>query len=349
MIPLDANSKRAVLVAGGAGYIGAHVCKTLAAGGWFPVTLDNLVTGRKDFVRWGPLIEASVDDALAVRTAIAHYNIRAVIDLAGSIEVEESVRNPLKYYENNVVRKIAFLRTLAGCGIRAFVFSSTAAVYGEPHSIPITEAHPLIPTNPYGASKLAFEQALRDFYGAGGPAYMALRYFNAAGASPDGDIGEAHEPETHLIPRACFAALGQTPALEIYGNDFPTPDKTAVRDYIHVDDLAAAHVLAVDALLEGAAPACYNLGTGKGTSVNEVLACFHKMGVPVAHHFKPRRSGDPACLIADARAARENLGWVPRYKDAEPIIRSAFAWHSKTVSVRKAQAVNSVLETAEGT
>jgi UDP-arabinose 4-epimerase len=316
-----------VLVAGGAGYIGSHVCKALAQKGLLPVVLDNLVTGKRDFVKWGPLINASVSQTDAVRDVIKEHTIQAVIDLAGSIEVGESVKNPLKYYENNLAVKIPFLRTLHECGVRAFVFSSTAAVYGEPQTVPIPESHPLAPKNPYGASKLAFEQVLRDFHASSGPVFMALRYFNAAGASPEGEIGEAHDPESHLIPRACFAALGHGPALEVYGNDYPTPDKTAIRDYIHVSDLANAHLLAVDALLGGAAPAAYNLGTGIGTSVAEVLAGFKRLGWPVPHTFKPRRAGDPARLVADARAVRAALGWTPLNTKIDSVIRSAYQWH----------------------
>jgi len=317
----------AVLVAGGAGYIGSHVCKALAAAGYLPVTLDNLVTGRRDFVRWGPLVEANVADTAVIRQTVTQHAIKAVIDLAGSIEVGESVSNPLKYYDNNLVAKVSFLRALQECGVRAFVFSSTAAVYGEPVAVPIVEAHPLLPKNPYGWSKLAFEQVLRDFHVAGGPAWMALRYFNAAGASLEGEIGEAHDPETHLIPRACLASLGRIPGLEIFGNDYPTKDGTAVRDYVHVMDLAAAHVLAIEALMRGETPAAYNLGSGIGTSVGEVLNTFSRMGLAVPHTFKPRRAGDPVRLVADSRAAKEKLGWKPRYGDSETIIRSAYNWH----------------------
>jgi len=288
---MNKYDKKTILVTGGAGYIGAHICKALAKRGLTPVILDNLSTGRKDFVKWGPLIEASVSDIAAVRNAVWEYKIDTVIDLAGSIEVAESVKDPLKYYANNLSAKIPFLQTVHECGVRTFVLSSTAAVYGEPAIIPMAESHRLLPVNPYGASKLAFENALRDFHAAGGPAFMILRYFNAAGASPDGDIGEAHEPETHLIPRACLAALGRAPILEVYGNDYPTPDATAVRDYVHVDDLASAHLLAVDALLGGAVPAAYNLGSGVGTSVGEALACFKTLGWPVPHVFRPRRAG----------------------------------------------------------
>jgi UDP-glucose-4-epimerase GalE len=326
---------QSILVAGGAGYIGSHVCKTLASAGYNPVTLDNLVTGRRDFVRFGPLVEASVSDSETVKQTLKHYAIEAVIDLAGSIEVAESVKNPLKYYDNNFAVKIPFLKTLSQCGVKAIVFSSTAAVYGEPVMVPIPETHPLIPKNPYGQSKLAYERMLSDFHLAGGPAWMALRYFNAAGASLDGDIGECHEPESHLIPLACFANLGKNPALSIFGNDYDTPDGTAVRDYIHVMDLASAHVLAVEALLQGAPPAAYNLGNGIGTSIGEIMACFERLGLPVPHSFKGRRAGDPTRLVADSSAAKKNLGWAPKYADIETIIRSAHNWHTSTLSADK--------------
>lgn len=318
----------AILVAGGAGYIGSHVCKALQAAGYMPVTLDTLVTGRRDFVRFGPLAEACVSDAEAVQQAVQQYGIKAVIDLAGSIEVAESVRDPLKYHENNYARKIPFLRALHASGVRAIVFSSTAAVYGEPQATPIPESHPLLPKNPYGQSKLAYEHLLRDFHASGGPAWMALRYFNAAGASPDGDIGESHEPESHLIPLACLAQLGRGPALGVFGNDYPTPDGTAVRDYIHVMDLAQAHVLAVQALLGGKPPGQYNLGNGVGNSIGQVLACFEKLGLPVPHSFKPRRPGDPSSLVADSTAAKAQLGWKPQYAALEDIILSAHRWHA---------------------
>ncbi len=322
---------KSVLVAGGAGYIGSHVCKELLAAGYRPVVIDNLSTGYRDFVRFGPLVEACVSDSVAVRQAVENYAIEAVIDLASSIEVAESVANPLKYYHNNFAKKIAFLQVLRECGVRAFVLSSTAAVYGEPIEVPIRETHPLQPKNPYGWSKLAFEQLLQDFHRAGGPAWMALRYFNAAGASQDGDIGEAHEPESHLIPRACLAALGQLPALDIFGNDYPTPDGTAIRDYIHVLDLASAHILAIEALLGGSAPAAYNLGNGVGTSIGEVLACFERLGLKVPHKFSARRPGDPSRLVADSASAVQNLKWKPRYAAIDSIVGSAYQWHKSRV------------------
>lgn len=316
-----------ILVAGGAGYIGSHVCKALAAAGYIPVVLDNFASGHRDFVKFGPLVEACVSDSEAVARAVKEYCIKAVIDLAGSIEVAESVRDPLKYYDNNVAKKIPFLRVLTQAGVEAFVFSSTAAVYGEPVQIPITEDHPTHPTNPYGWSKLMFERLLHSTGAATGMRFMALRYFNAAGASPDGEIGEAHEPETHLIPRACLASLGRIPPLEIFGNDYPTPDGTALRDYVHVMDLAQAHVLAVKALLAGGASATYNLGNGVATSIGDIIAAFATLGHPVPHHFKGRRAGDPSQLIADSSRARAELGWEPRYAAVETIIKTAYDWH----------------------
>lgn len=322
----DARMSESVLVAGGAGYIGAHVCKALAAAGYVPVTLDNLRTGHREFARFGPFVQGCVSNSAVVAQAVKQYRIRAAIDLAGSSDISESLADPLGYYENNMAAKLNFLRTLHAYGVAAFVFSSSACVYGEPSILPIPELHPLMPKNPYGWSKLAFEQALRDMHAAGGPRFMVLRYFNAAGASPDGDIGERHEPESHLIPRACFAALGQGQPLEIYGDDYPTPDGTAIRDYVHVSDLAAAHVLAVEALLGGALPATYNLGRGMGVSVREVLGCFERLGHAVPHAFKPRRAGDAAILVADASAIRTQLGWWPR-QDLDAMIASAYRFH----------------------
>lgn len=322
--------KKAVLVTGGAGYIGSHVCKVLHGKGYLPVTLDNLSAGKADFVKFGPFVNGEVDDVDTLKAALQEHNVVAAIDMAGSIEVGESVANPLKYYHNNFACKIPFLRTLTQCGVKALVFSSTAAVYGEPEMVPIPETHPLRPKNPYGQSKLSVEYMLSDFYAAGGPAWMALRYFNAAGASPDGDIGECHEPESHLIPRACFAALGKIPELEIFGNDYPTPDGTGLRDYIHVMDLASAHVLALEALLSGAEPARYNLGNGVGTSIAEVMAAFERMGVKVPHRYGKRRAGDPARLIADTTAARTLLKWQPEFAGIDVIVKTAYDWHKKT-------------------
>ena len=316
-----------VLVAGGAGYIGAHVCKALAGSGRRPVVLDNLSTGHRDFVRWGPLVEADVTDTDAVRAVLAREDIRAVIDLAACIEVGESVRDPLKFYANNLAAKVAFLAALRDGGVERIILSSTAAVYGEPEAVPIPETHPLRPTSPYGRTKLAYEQMLADLAAAGGPRFMALRYFNAAGADASGEIGEAHNPESHLIARAALATLGAVPPLDIFGNDWPTPDGTAIRDYIHVTDLAAAHVAALGALEQGVSETACNLGTGTGYSVAQVLAAFTAAGAPVPHRFAPRRPGDPARLVADATRARQALNWQPRHSDLSRIVTSALAWH----------------------
>ena len=318
---------QSILVAGGAGYIGSHVCKALAAYGHNPVVLDNLSTGRRDFVQWGDLVEASVEDLDVVRATLKKYNIQAVIDLSGSIEVAESVADPLKYYENNFGCKIGFMRVLKEHGIKGFVFSSTAATYGEPESVPILETQKTQPKNPYGWSKLFFEQLLKDFYAAGGPSWAALRYFNACGASPDKEIGEAHDPETHLIPRACLASLGMGEGLKVFGDDYPTPDGTAIRDYVHVMDLASAHVLAVNKLLEGSEPFVCNLGNGKGTSIREIIEGFKRLNLSLPHEFYPRRAGDPARLVADNTNAKTILGWEPKYPNIDDIIQSAYTWH----------------------
>jgi len=316
-----------VLVAGGAGYIGAHVCKALAEAGRLPVVLDDLSTGHRDFVCWGPFRQARVSDTEAVRALVAEHGIRTVIDLAAAIEVGESVRDPLKFYANNFGEKVFFLTALRDAGIARVILSSTAAVYGEPEVIPLPESHPLRPQNPYGRTKLAYEHMLADVAAAGGPRFLALRYFNAAGADADGKIGEWHDPESHLVARAAMAVLGAVPPLEIFGNDWPTPDGTAIRDFVHVSDLAAAHVRAVAALEAGAPSGACNLGTGRGTSVAEILACFAAEGLSVPHRFAARRPGDPARLVADPARARKLLSWTPQVSDLPTIVRSAMAWH----------------------
>ena len=321
--------EEAILVAGGAGYIGSHTCKALQAQGFLPVVFDDLRAGHREFVRFGPLVEASLDNHAALQQTLQKYAIQSVIDFSGSIEVGESVQKPLMYYENNAAVKLGFLQCLQSENVKHIIFSSTAAVYGEPHITPIPETHPLTPKNPYGWSKLFFERILADFHAAGGPSYMALRYFNAAGASPDGDIGEAHEPESHLIPRACMAALGKIPALEIFGDDYPTPDGTALRDYVHVSDLSEAHVKALLCLKQGAASSAYNLGTGKAVSIREIMQAFAALGHHVPHVFAPRRAGDPAVLVADVSKTRENLNWSAQYSDINHIISSAMRWHQR--------------------
>ena len=321
------SQSTAVLVVGGAGYIGAHVCKALAATGRLPVVLDDLSSGDRDSIRWGPFQQASASDTEAVGSVIAEHGIRTAIDLAAFIEVGESVRDPLAFYANNLAAKIPLLAALHANGVENLVLSSTAAVYGEPDMLPIPETHGLRPTNPYGNTKLAFERMVADFAVAGGPRFLALRFFNAAGADTGGQIGEAHEPESHLIARAARAALGNLPPLEIFGRDWPTPDGTAVRDYVHVNDLADAHVRAVAQLEGGAASGACNLGSGQGHSVAEIMAAFAAIGAPVPHRYAPRRAGDSARLVADITRAREWLGWTPHLSDIGTIVASALAWH----------------------
>lgn len=318
----------AVLVAGGAGYVGAHVARALARAGFLPVTLDDLSAGKREFVKWGPLIEARIDDAPAVDAAIQAHRIAACVLLAGSIEVGRSVREPLAFWTNNVAAPLVLLERLRHAGAAGIVFSSTAAIYGPPDAVPIPEDHPLRPANPYGETKLALERVLAALQAAGGPAWMALRYFNAAGAAVADGIGEAHEPETHLIPLACLAALEAAPPLSVLGDDYDTPDGTAVRDYVHVEDLAEAHVAAVAACLDGRS-GVYNLGTGTGHSVREVLRAVEAAaGRPVPHRIAPRRPGDVARLVADpARAGRE-LGWRAA-RDLTAIVDSAWRWHAQ--------------------
>ncbi|PWR26063.1 UDP-glucose 4-epimerase GalE [Zavarzinia aquatilis] len=327
----------AVLVSGGAGYIGSHTCKCLAAAGFLPVTLDNLSTGHRWAVKWGPLIEADIADRAVVMETVDRYRIVAALHFAAHSLVGESMRDPLKYYDNNVTRALAFAAALIDTGIDQFVFSSTASVYGMPVHLPMAEDHPTRPINPYGATKLAFEGALRDLQGAYGLRHVILRYFNAAGADGDGEIGEAHEPETHLIPNMVLAGLGAGSVLDIFGTDYPTPDGTAIRDYVHVGDLAQAHVAALRHLLAGGESLTLNVGTGKGLSVAEILAKGAEvLGHAVPHRLSARRVGDPPSLVADASAIHRRLGWEPRWSDVDTIIRTAAAWHSSQRGAGKA-------------
>lgn len=321
-----------VLVVGGAGYIGSHVCLALAERGYHPVAYDNLSSGRRDFVQWGPLVEGEAADGATLAAAARRFGARAAIYLAAFIEVGESVRNPLKYYANNVGAVISAAGALAETQVKALVFSSTAAVYGEPRQCPIPEDHPKQPLNPYGRSKWMSERILADAAAAGGVPTLPLRYFNACGAESEGRIGEAHDPESHLIPRACLAALGVVDPLRLFGTDFDTPDGTALRDYVHVRDLAAAHVLAVDYLLGGGEARPFNLGLGRGISVRDIIASVERVsGLQVPHHLAPRRAGDSARLIADSSHARAVLGWTPAFEDLDQIVASAYSWHVKAL------------------
>jgi UDP-arabinose 4-epimerase len=318
-----------ILVTGGAGYIGSHTAKALHRAGYQVVVLDNFANGHHWAVRWGPLAEADLADRAQVTELLRQYSIQAVLHFAAHAYVGESVRDPAKYYRNNVVHSLNLLEAMREAGVGAIVFSSTCATYGEPQRLPLTEDHPQKPVNPYGDTKLAVERMLDAFGGAYGLRWMALRYFNAAGADPDGEIGEAHAPETHLIPLAIQAALGQRENLQIFGTDYPTPDGTAIRDYIHVTDLADAHVRALGYLLDGGASTALNLGTGNGYSVREVVAAVERAGnclVPVRE--TARRAGDPPVLVADSAKAARLLGWRPAFPTLEPIVETAWRWHA---------------------
>jgi UDP-glucose 4-epimerase/UDP-arabinose 4-epimerase len=317
----------AVLVAGGAGYIGAQTCKALHGAGYLPVTIDNLVTGYEQAVKWGPFIKADIADRAAVQEAVRTYDIQSAIHFAAYSLVGESTRDPAKYYKNNVGAAIAFTEALVESGVENIVFSSTAASYGIPDVSPIPEHHPLRPINPYGGSKIAFEQALHWISTAHPIRYTILRYFNAAGADLDGEVGESHVPETHLIPLICQAAIGVGNPLTVYGTDYDTPDGTAIRDYIHVIDLAEAHVASIRRLLAGGDSQIFNVGTGEGVTVLEVLrAAEQVMQKQAPHSFGPRRDGDPVALVADVSHIKATLDWTPKYSDLPNIIRTAANW-----------------------
>jgi UDP-glucose-4-epimerase GalE len=318
-----------VLVTGGAGYIGSQTAKALARAGHEGVVLDNLVTGHREAVKWGPFIEGDLGDKELLANVFKEHRIEAVIHFAASLLVGESVTNPQKYFWNNVVNTLRLLDAMKAWGVKHIVFSSSAAVYGNPEKLPITEDHPKSPVSPYGDSKLCMERAIHWYCVAYGLRGAALRYFNAAGADLEGELGEEHDPESHLIPLVVKAALGQRTDVEVYGTDYPTPDGTAIRDYIHVVDLADAHVRALEYLADGGESTELNLGTGEGHSVREVVAGAGKLcdgRVPAKD--APRRGGDPAVLVADPSKARQVLGWQPQHSDLDTIIESAWKWHS---------------------
>ena len=316
----------AVLLAGGAGYIGSHAAKALRAAGRDVVVLDTLEAGHRAAVRDVPLVKADVADNLAVRDTIRRYRVTSVMHFAALLSVGESVRSPARYYTGNVAKTLALLDTVVAEGVERLVFSSTAAVYGEPRETPITEDHPTNPINPYGETKLAVENLLPHYERAYGLRSVRLRYFNAAGADPEGDIGEDHRPEEHLIPRA-LAAAGGGPPLVVFGDDYPTPDGTCLRDYVHVCDLVAAHVLALAALEAGAPLRVCNLGSGRGCSVREVVAAVERVtGARVQCETGARRSGDPAVLLASGARARAELGWEPVHGALDVIVETAWRW-----------------------
>lgn len=323
----QADVMTSVLVTGGAGYIGSHTCKALSGAGFTPVTYDNLSRGNPEAVRWGPLEVGDLADAARLAETIARHRPAAVVHFAAFAYVGESNEIPATYYRNNVGGTAALLEAMRAGGVRHIVFSSTCAVYGAPATVPISEDSAYAPINPYGATKMVCERLLRECAAAYPLTFAALRYFNAAGADPDGEIGECHVPETHAIPLVLDAAAGARDTFTIFGDDYPTADGTCVRDYIHVVDLADAHVKALRLLLEGAESAAFNVGTGRGWSVRELVEAVCKVtrrNVPVA--VGPRRPGDPPVLVADPARARARLGWSPRYPDLVEQVAHAWAW-----------------------
>jgi UDP-glucose-4-epimerase GalE len=317
----------AILVSGGAGYIGSHCCRALAAAGYHPVVFDNFSTGHRKFVS-GSLVAGDLLDKAALAGAFAQHDIVAVMHFAAASLVGESVVDPQKYYWNNVAGTLSLLGAMREASCNRLVFSSTGAVYGNADSKALPESFPCAPINPYGASKWMIERILADYRSAYGLGSFCLRYFNASGADPSGGIGELRDNETHLIPRAMMALQGHVGNFAVFGDDYDTPDGTAIRDYIHVTDLAAAHVLALQLLMQGHSGGAFNLGTGTGFSVREILAAIAaETGREVPHVVKPRRSGDPTYLVADPTAAREILKFRTQHSDLATIIRTAWAWH----------------------
>ncbi len=319
-----------ILVVGGAGYIGAHMVRQLTHAGCGVVILDNLSTGNRKLLQGGSFIQGNLGDADLLDRLFTGNAFDAVMHFAAFSQVGESMHQPLTYYRNNLAETVALLDAMVRYDVKRFIFSSTAAVYGEPVAIPITEDHPCAPTNPYGNTKLAVERMLADCDAAYGLKYTALRYFNAAGADVSGEIGELHDPETHLIPIVLKAADGQIDHIRVFGTDYPTTDGSCIRDYVHVNDLAQAHLLALDALLEGGDSAIYNLGSSNGYSVKEVIAKAEGVTgkkIPVVE--APRRPGDPAILVASSDKIMRELGWTPEYDNLEKIIQTAWNWHLK--------------------
>jgi UDP-arabinose 4-epimerase len=321
------SMERTILVTGGAGYIGSHACKALQRAGYRPVTYDNLSRGYRDAVRWGPLVEGDLADRARLDWTLAEHRAIGVMHFAAYAYVEESVVDPALYYRNNLLGTLSLLDAMRAAGVKTFVFSSTCAIYGIPSAVPIAESAAQLPVSPYGETKLAIERALRWYGEAYGLGFAALRYFNAAGADPEGEIGERHVPETHLIPLVLETALERRASVDIYGTDYPTSDGTAIRDYIHVQDLAEAHVRALAYLEGGGESLALNLGTGRGHSVREVIRAAERASAHrVAARETPRRPGDPPALVADPRRAKEILGWSAAISDLGTIVKTALAW-----------------------
>ena len=318
------------LVTGGAGYVGSHLCKALAKEGFEPVVFDDLYRGHREFVKWGPLVEGKLADARLLDEVFQKYRPEAVFHFAGLTYVGESVKDPSLYYVNNYLGTLSLLEAMRRGSCGKIIFSSTAATYGEPKYVPIDEKHTQSPINPYGNSKLFIEKTLDDYEKAYGFKFAALRYFNASGADPDGEIGELHDPETHLIPLVVMAAMGERADIKIFGTDYSTDDGTAIRDYVHVNDLASAHIKALRLLDDGHESMKLNLGTGCGNSVRKIISAVEAVsGRKVKVIEAPRRAGDPPLLVADPKLAEETLSWKCRYRDIKDIVSTAWNWHSK--------------------
>ncbi len=318
-----------VLVTGGAGYVGSHCCLALARAGYKVVVFDNLYNGHERFAKWGAFVRGDIRDKAALEAVFAEHKPAAVLHCAALIEVGESVKDPARFYDNNVAGALTLLQAMRDAGVSAFVFSSTCATYGVPQRLPLDETHPQLPVSPYGWTKLMIEQASRDFAGAYGLKFAHLRYFNAAGAAPDEGIGERHEPESHAIPLALFTLIGRREGFKIFGEDYDTRDGTCLRDYVHVLDLADAHVRAITRLIEGGESLAVNLGTGDGVTVKELIAAVDKVtGRKVPAAPADRRAGDSPALVADNSLARRELGWAPQ-RGIDVTIADAWRWHAE--------------------
>lgn len=322
-----------VLITGGAGYVASHTCKALAASGYRPISLDNLIYGHPWAVQWGPLIVGDIADSSVLDQIFSEHHPIAVIHFAAYAYVGESVTHPAKYYRNNVAGSISLLEAMRRSGCKHIIFSSSCSTYGLPIQVPIPDDHPQHPISPYGRTKLMMEQIIRDYGEAYGIRYAILRYFNAAGADPEGQIGEDHNPETHLIPLLLQTVQGRRECTDVYGADYETPDGTAIRDYIHVTDLASAHLLALKHLTRTGRSLCVNLGTGQGHSVMEVIQAVQQVtGKPVAYRLTGRRPGDPPALVAKVDKASSELGWKPAIIDIRDIVSTAWNWHRAQVT-----------------
>ena len=319
-----------ILVTGGAGYIGSHCCKELHRRGYTPITLDSLIYGHRENVKWGPFYEGDIGDRQVIEQILKHHRVQAVMHFAAFAYVGESVSDPKKYYGNNLKGTISLLDALMTNGVKHFIFSSSCSTYGIPARIPIDEKHPQQPISPYGKSKFMVEEILKDYSAAYPFDFMSLRYFNAAGADPEGETGEKHDPETHLIPLVLDVAIGRSQSIKVFGTDYDTDDGSCIRDYIHVTDLADAHVLALEKFMAGHKSDFINLGTGQGFSVLQVIETASRVTESeIPYEAIERRPGDPAILIASNEKARQVLGWQPRYPELETIISSAWNWHRK--------------------